>query len=112
MEAEVIPLFMIGCTLVLLFELVVGIFILKLRRTALLWFLLQWLFMGVAWALFFFVMITMTVPKYDHSVNVGLIGVSWAAHAVCLLATLYCTIPHQKKTKAKDYTDITHLYKN
>ncbi len=112
MEAEVLPLFIIGCSLVLLFELVVGIFVLKLRRTALLRFLLQWLFMGIAWALFCFVMSTMGDPKYDHSVNIGLIGVSWAAHVVCMLAAIHSVIPHERKKKIKDYTDLTHLYKN
>ncbi len=112
MEAEVFPLFIAGCILVLLFELIAGIFLLKLRRWALFWFLLQWLMMGTAWALFCFVMMTMQIPKYDHSVNVGLIGVAWAVHVVCLLAAIYCVIPHERKKKIRDYSDITHLYKN
>lgn len=93
-EAEVIPLFIGGCTMVCLVELAAGWSLLKEQRQVRGFFTGHVLAMAVG--LFFLVRCLFGdrlhlidgIASIDHSVSVGLFGVFWMASVLLLLAAL------------------------
>ena len=95
MEAEVLPLLVIGSVIVLLLELLLGGFILQEKRAAQFFHMLHVLAMGGA--LYFLVRGVFAYPLHvqfglihvDGSIEMGMFGVLWAVSTAFLLIAFY-----------------------
>lgn len=103
-EAEVIPMFIVGCIVVSLLELAVGWFLLKNRQQARKKLVGHVLSMAIG--LFFLVKCIFgdrlnligEIASIDHSVSIGLFGVFWFISVCFLLSILGEEYPVSDKT--------------